>query len=66
MAGNIVTAPGASPAVCAIHNKARTAAPVAHQNGAPAPSVSNSSASASSGITTKVVKGIATILATAP
>ena len=37
-----------------------------HQAGAPSPIASSSSASASSGITTKVVSGIATMLATAP
>ena len=66
MPGNSATAPGAWPAVWAIHSSASIALPVAHQNGAPAPTRSKISASNSSGITRKVVIGIAMMLASAP
>ncbi|MCY1172843.1 hypothetical protein D9M73_129870 [compost metagenome] len=66
MAGSGATDPGTAAVVCAIHSNRSSDRAVAHQNGAPAPMQSNSNASASSGIVTKVVSGIATILATAP
>ena len=52
-----------SPTVWASHSRSASAWPVSHQNGAPSPTISSSSASASSGMITKVVSGIATILA---
>src|SRR3569623_3602757 len=58
--------PGAPAAACAIHNSSASALPVTHHNGTPSPMASNASASASAGMMTKVVSGIATMLASAP
>ena len=51
---------------CASHSSPRSARPASHHTGAPSPARSSTSASASSGMTTKVVSGIATMLASAP
>ena len=64
--GSIDTAPGKLLTLWAIANISDTACPATHQNGAPNPTMSNSSAIASNGMMTKVVSGIATTLASAP
>ena len=62
----MATAPGASATPCASPINASRARSVIHQKGAPSPTLSSSKASASAGMMTKVVSGIATTLASAP
>ena len=61
-----IVAQGLAETPWAIISNSVSACCVSHQKGAPSPTRSSSNASASSGITTKVVSGIATILAKAP
>lgn len=62
----IVTAPGIAAVQCASTSNSSSDLPASHQNGAPAPTVSNNNASAIRGIEASVVKGIAMTLASAP
>lgn len=62
----MVTAPGMLAVQRASASRASSDTPTSHHSGAPAPIVSASSASAISGIETKVVSGMAMTLASAP
>lgn len=64
--GSVATAPGALATAWASAISAFSAYSATHQKGAPNPTESNSNASASIGMITKVVSGIATTLASAP
>ena len=66
IAGASSVAIGLAATPCAIQSSRPSACPVSHQKGAPRPMRSNSSASTSSGMTTKVVSGMAIRLAKAP
>ena len=66
IAGSAATAPGALEVTCASPINSSSACPVSHQAGQPRPARSSSNASASSGMMTKVVSGIAMMFASAP
>ena len=61
-----LTAPLALPTVWASHSRKAIAFPARNQTGGPSPTMSSSSAAASSGMMTKVVSGMAMRLAPMP